>query len=54
MKSTNAHGFDLDYLRACKRSTPEQKLNWLEEAQDFVAEVRRSRAEHGKHQVEKK
>ena len=31
---------DRDYLHRTKASTPEQRLNWLMAAQEFVAAVR--------------
>lgn len=32
----NAYGIDLDYLRRCKESTPEQRLDWLAAAREFA------------------
>ena len=31
-----SYGFDKDYLRRSKESTPEQKLSWLAAAREFV------------------
>ena len=35
-------GIDRDYLRRCKATTPEQRLDWLAAALDFVREMERS------------
>jgi len=44
MTSPPENTVDLDYLHRCKASTPEQRLDWLVAAQEFVraAEERRS------------
>lgn len=39
IKHTTPYGIDLDYLRRCKNSTPEQRLDWLNAAQEFVRGV---------------
>ena len=36
---------DRDYLRRCTASTPEQRLDWLAAAQEFVQEVQKNRPE---------
>jgi len=37
MKQSPPHRFDRDYLRRCKHSTPEQKLDWLAAAREFAS-----------------
>ena len=41
MKKAKAN-FDLDYLRRCKYSSPESKLEWLSDAIDFAYSVKQS------------
>lgn len=37
MKSpAEQYGLDVDYIRRCKKSTPEQRLNWLAAAREFA------------------
>lgn len=36
-------GIDIDYLRRCKSSTPEQRLDWLAAAQEFAHASRKPR-----------
>jgi len=38
MKPNQHYQFDRDYLKRCKSSTPEQKLDWLAAAAEFVQE----------------
>ncbi|MBI3619503.1 hypothetical protein HY213_05730 [Candidatus Peregrinibacteria bacterium] len=37
MNDDQSISFDLDYLRRCKASTPEQRLDWLAAAQEFAS-----------------
>lgn len=39
----NAYGIDLDYLRRCKESTPEQRLDWLAAAREFVMATKKGK-----------
>ena len=48
MKDQTKSGIDRDYLRRCKGSTTEQKLNWLAAALEFVQELERSANADGK------
>lgn len=34
--------FDLDYLRRCKYSSPESKLEWLSDAIDFAYSAKKA------------
>ena len=34
--------FDRDYLRLCKESSPEQKLDWLAAAVEFAQEAKKN------------
>lgn len=36
MKIPTPHTLHLDYLRRCKESSPEQKLDWLAAAVEFA------------------
>ncbi len=36
MKRIPAPSVDLDYLRRCKESTPEQRMDWLAAAVEFA------------------
>jgi len=38
------YSFDREYLRRCKASTPEQKLNWLAAAVKFASASKKSKA----------
>jgi len=43
MKRQTPGGIDIDYLRRCKASTPEQRLDWLAAAQEFTRSIDRTR-----------
>lgn len=36
LSPTQQYGIDIDYLRRCKETTPEQRLDWLAAAWEFV------------------
>lgn len=41
MKRKKLLEVDVDYLRRVQASTPEQRLDWLADAAEFVLEVKR-------------
>lgn len=41
MRKRRDANIDIDYLRRCKKSTPEQRLDWLAMALEFTNAIRR-------------
>jgi len=50
--SAKKYGIDVDYLRRCKQSTPQQRLDWLAAAWEFATMKRKSVS--GKRQKDQK
>jgi len=46
-------GIDPRYLHQCKRSTPEQRLDWLAAAQEFAQSIKPAPKPHLKKKTQK-